>query len=67
MANWSNLQLVVTGQPEDIASFRRAAGALEGRIDTRHSKIFTCEMEIGEGGDLEADEVTIFRRVYRRT
>src|SRR5687768_10982636 len=67
MANWSNLRLIVTGSPDDIALFRRAAGALEGRIDTKNSTVFRPEMEFGEGGDLQADEVTVFRRVYRQT
>ena len=67
MANWSNLRLVATGSRDDVAPFRRAAGALEGRIDTKNSTVFRPEMEFGEGGDLEADDVTVFRRVYRQT
>jgi hypothetical protein len=55
MANWSNLRLVVTGRLADLRRFRRAAGALTGRIDTRRSAVFTEDMEYGEGGDLEAD------------
>jgi hypothetical protein len=66
MANWSNMCLVVTGRPADLATFRRAAGALEGRIETKKSSVFTEEMEIGEGGDLEADRARVFRRVFRR-
>lgn len=55
MANWCNLRLVVTGHAKDVARFRRAAGALRGRIDASRSDVFTEEMEYGEGGDLEAD------------
>jgi hypothetical protein len=54
MANWCNLRLVVTGHATDVARFRRAAGALTGRIDTTHSQVFTEDMEYGEGGDLES-------------
>jgi hypothetical protein len=54
MANWCNLRLIATGHATDVARFRRAAGALTGRIDTTHSQVFTEDMEYGEGGDLEA-------------
>lgn len=57
MANWCNLRLVVTGHADDLAPFRRAAGALRGRIDTSRSDVFTEEMEYGESGDLEANGV----------
>ena len=53
MANWCNLRLVVTGAPDEVAAFRRDAGALRGRIDTSRSRVFTDEMEYGEGGDLD--------------
>ncbi len=66
MANWLNLRLVVTGYPRDVAAFAKAAGAPEGRIDTRKSSVFTREMEHGEGGDLEADRARVFRRRFRR-
>jgi len=65
MANWSNLRLIVTGSPNDVALFRRAAGAREGRVDTAKSSIFTAEMEYGEGGDLNANRARVFRRVFR--
>ena len=58
MANWCNLRLVVTGAPDEVAAFRRDAGALRGRIDTSRSRVFTDEMEYGEGGDLETDGLT---------
>ena len=58
MANWCNLRLVVTGHADDLAPFRRAAGALRGRIDTTRSQVFTDEMEYGEGGDLEVAGVS---------
>jgi hypothetical protein len=59
MANWSNCGLVVTGYPHDLRPFRRAAGALRGRIDTSRSEIFPEEFEYGEceGGDLVANGV----------
>ena len=66
MANWSNLRLIVIGSPADVTLFRRAAGALEGHIDTKKSTVFIPDMEFGEGGDLQADAVTVFRRVYRQ-
>src|SRR6185503_14105651 len=65
MANWCNLRLLVTGLPDDIKPFRRAAGALSGRIDIKRSTIFTEEMEYGEGRDLEAEGVSRFRRRFQ--
>jgi hypothetical protein len=67
MANWCNLRLVVTGQAHDLAPFRRAAGALRGRIDTSLSTVFTEDMEYGEGGDLEANGLTRFDGDLRRS
>ena len=55
MADWYNLRLAVTGLPPDVQRFRRAAGALKGRIDTRRSDVFTQAMEHGETMDLEAE------------
>jgi hypothetical protein len=57
MANWSGLRLVVTGYPVDLRPFRRAAGALKGRIDTSQSEIFPEEFEYGESEDLVAEGV----------
>ena len=51
---------VVTGDPEDLTPFRRAAGALRGRIDTTQSLVFTKDMEEGECGNLESDGVRRF-------
>jgi hypothetical protein len=58
MANWSNLRLTVTGYPADIAAFRVAAGRAPGRIDASRSRVFTEDMEYGEGGDLQAGRMT---------
>lgn len=66
MADWSNLRLVATGHAADLAPFRRAAGALRGRIDTSRSTVFTEEMEYGEGGDLETDGLERFDGDLRR-
>lgn len=66
MANWCNLRLSVLGAPGDLAPFRRAAGALKGRINTSKSTIFTAEMERGESRDLEAEEVSPFGRRFQR-
>ncbi len=65
MANWSNLRLLATGLPAEVKVFGQAAGAQEGRIDTRRSAIFTGEMEYGEGGDLSAYGCSTFARRYR--
>jgi hypothetical protein len=65
MANWCNLRLLVTGVPKNLKPFRRAAGALSGRIDTNRSTIFTPEMEYGEGGDLEAGGVRRFQKRFQ--
>jgi len=65
MANWCNLRLIATGHAEDLTAFRRAAGALRGRIKAKQSEIFTDEMEYGEGGDLEADRIRRFRGQLR--
>ena len=62
MANWSNLRLIVIGSRADVTLFRRAAGAFKGHIDTKKSTVFIPDMEFGEGGDLQADAVTVFRR-----
>ena len=67
MANYCNLRLVVTGHADDLAPFRRAAGALTGHVDTTHSTIFTGEMEEGEGGDLQAHGLTRVDGDLRRT
>jgi hypothetical protein len=67
MGNWSNLRLVVTGDPLDLTPFRRLAGALRGRIDASRSQIFTEDMEYGEGGDLEGDGVRRFHNYRRAT
>lgn len=56
MADWYNLRLEVTGLPADLQTFRKAAGALRGRIDTSRSAIFTAAMEYGETYDLEAEQ-----------
>jgi hypothetical protein len=61
MANWCNLRLIVTGHADDLKPFRRAAGALRGRIKAKRSEIFTDEMEYGEGDDLTADGIRPFR------
>jgi hypothetical protein len=45
MANWCNLRLIVTGRADDLKPFRRAAGALRGRIKAKRSEIFTDEMD----------------------
>jgi hypothetical protein len=66
MGNWSNLRLVVTGHSTDLAPFRKAAGALSGRIDTSRSTIFTDDMEEGEGGDLEANGLQRLPGDFRR-
>ena len=67
MANYCNLRLVVTGHADDLAPFRRAAGALTGHVDTTHSTIFTAEMEEGECGDLQAHGLTRVDGDLRRT
>ena len=66
MANWCNIRLSVFGEPSSVEPFRKAAGALEGRIRTKRSSIFLPEMEFGEGGDLTAYGVLPFRRRYQR-
>lgn len=66
MANWCNVRLSVFGTPAEIQTFRKAAGALRGRIDTKRSSVFLEEMEIGEGGDLEARGESAFHRRFRR-
>jgi hypothetical protein len=66
LANWCNIRLSVFGEPAAIEPFRKAAGALEGRIRTKRSSIFLPEMEFGEGGDLTAGGVSPFRRRYQR-
>jgi hypothetical protein len=65
MANWCNLRLVATGRAREIEAFRTAAGARRGRIDTRKSRIFTREMEYGEGGDLETVPLRRWKGRYR--
>lgn len=67
MANYCNLRLVVTGHADDLAPFRRAAGALTGHVDTTGSTIFTGQMEEGEGGDLQAHGLTRVDGDLRRT
>jgi hypothetical protein len=66
MANWCNIRLSVFGTADDLAPFRRAAGALKGRINTAKSSIFTPAMEWGETRDLEAAEVKPFGRRFQR-
>jgi hypothetical protein len=66
LANWCNIRLSVIGRPADVEPFRKAAGALEGRIRTKRSSIFLEEMELGEGGDLTANGVRPFRRRFER-
>jgi len=65
MANWSNLRLLAIGRLEDLRPFRRAAGALTGRIDTRRSTVFRPEMEEGEGGDLYAERLQPYSKQFR--
>jgi hypothetical protein len=66
MANWCNLRLSVIGAPEDVAEFCRAAGPEEGHIRAQTSRIFSAEMEFGEGGALTAHGVKRFGRRFRR-
>jgi hypothetical protein len=66
MANWCNLRLSAIGPEQELERFRHDAGARQGRIDTRRSTVFLPEMEIGEGGDLEADPPERFGRRFRR-
>jgi hypothetical protein len=65
VANWCNLELRVTGLPDTVKVFRRAAGALSGRIDATRSTIFTPEMEYGESGDLVAHGVHRIQKRFR--
>ena len=66
MANWCNVRLSVFGTAAELEPFRKAAGALEGRIDATRSSIFLEEMEIGESSDLESEGVSPFRRRFQR-
>ena len=66
MANWCNLQLSVFGPADQLEAFRKAAGRLEGRVDTRRSSVFLPEMERGESGDLTSHAPKPFGRRFQR-
>jgi hypothetical protein len=66
MANWCNLRLSVIGTPEEVARFRKAAGPADGRIRADQSRIFTADMERGEGDDLKAYGTKRWGRRFER-